>query len=260
MKKPNGKLSRYSVLLFYLFLLLVWQALYLIRVIPDYLFPSPWQVARRLFELATDGLLWPSVRETLIRMAAGFAVAAAIGLIIGLLMGTSVIVNRCLRSLFLGLQTLPTAAWVPVSLLIFGLKEEGIYFVILMSGMPAVAIATSDGIAHIPPIYIRAGRTLGTSRLAMPFSIILPAALPGIVTGIKLGWTLGWHGAVSAELIKSSVGLGYLLYMGRELNDASQVIGIMVITILIGLLLDRFVFGLVEKRIRKRWGLLKTDE
>ncbi len=74
----------------------------------------------------------------------------------------------------------------------------------------------------------------------MPHRIIMPAALPGIVTGIKLGWTLGWHGAVSAELIKSSVGLGYLLYMGRELNDASQVLGIMVLTILLACCLTDF--------------------
>jgi len=192
-------------------------------------------------------------------MVIGFAVAALIGLLIGLLMGMSRLVNNCLRSLFLGLQTLPTAAWVPVSLLLFGLKEEGIYFVILMSAMPAVAIATSDGILQIPPIYLRAAKTLGASPLAMPLTVILPAALPSIVTGIKLGWTLGWHGAVSAELIKSSVGLGYLLYMGRELNDASQVIAIMLITILVGLLLDRFVFGLVQQRIRLRWGLEKHE-
>jgi NitT/TauT family transport system permease protein len=93
----------------------------------------------------------------------------------------------------------------------------------------------------------------------MPFRVILPAALPRIVTGIKLGWTLGWHGAVSAELIKSSVGLGFLLYMGRELNDASQVLGIMVVTILFGLLLDRFLFGLIDVRIRRRWGLLASS-
>jgi len=121
--------------------------------------------------------------------------------------------------------------------------------------MPAVAIATSDGILQIPPMYIRAAKTLGTSPIAMPLTVILPAALPIIVTGIKLGWTLGWHGAVSAELIKSTVGLGYLLSMGREVNDAAQVIGIMVVTILVGLLLDRFFFGLIEGRIRRRWGL-----
>jgi NitT/TauT family transport system permease protein len=244
---------------FYIFLLAGWQALYAFGAIPDYLFPSPWQVARRLWELAADGLLWPSIRTTLVRMVIGFAVAAMLGLVIGLFMGMSRVVNNCLRSLFLGLQTLPTAAWVPVSLLLFGLKEQGIYFVILMSATPAVAIATSDGILEIPPIYIRAAKTLGTSFWAMPLTVILPAALPSIVTGIKLGWTLGWHGAVSAELIKSSVGLGYLLYMGRETNDTSQVIAIMLITILVGLLLDRFVFGLIQRRIRLRWGLEKHE-
>ncbi len=90
--------------------------------------------------------------------------------------------------------------------------------------------------------------------------VIMPAALPGIVTGLKLGWTLGWHGAVSAELIKSSVGLGYLLYMGRELNDAAQVIGIMIVTIIFGLILDRFLFGSIEGRIRRRWGLTGEED
>jgi len=255
MSRANGKSYKYYVLGFYVILFSAWQLLYTFGAIPEYLFPSPLQVARRLAELGTEGLLWPSIKATLVRMVIGFAVAAVIGLFIGLLMGTSRIVNSCLKSLFLGLQTLPTAAWVPVSLLLFGLKDEGIYFVILMSSMPAVAIATSDGILQIPPIYIRAAKTLGTSRLAMPFTVILPAALPSIVMGLKLGWTLGWHGAVSAELIKSSVGLGFLLSMGRELNDASQVIGIMVVTILVGLLLDRFVFGLIETRIRRKWGL-----
>lgn len=259
MSSANGKSTKVYVIGFYVLLFGVWQSLYEFGAIPDYLFPSPLQVARRLWELSTDGLLWPSIKATLVRMGIGFAVAAGIGLFIGLLMGTSRIVNSCLKSLFLGLQTLPTAAWVPVSLLLFGLKEQGIYFVILMSAMPAVSIATSDGILQIPPLYIRAAKTLGTSTLAMPFTVILPAALPGIVTGIKLGWTLGWHGAVSAELIKSTVGLGYLLYMGRELNDAAQVIGIMVVTIMVGLLLDRFCFGLIEKRIRHRWGLDKEE-
>src|SRR6266481_7862423 len=251
--------TKVYVVALYVFLLVSWQSLYSFGAIPDYLFPSPKQVAVRLWEMAIEGLLWPSIKATLVRMVIGFSSAACIGLFIGLLMGTSRIVNSCLKSLFLGLQTLPTAAWVPVSLLLFGLKEEGIYFVIIMSAMPAVATATSDGILEIPPIYLRAAKTLGASPLAMPLTVILPAALPSIVTGIKLGWTLGWHGAVSAELIKSSVGLGYLLYMGRELNDASQVVGIMVLTILVGLLLDRFVFGLIQRRIRLRWGLEKHE-
>src|SRR5438876_11042574 len=253
--KAKEQRIKYYVLGFYFVLFAVWQLLFSIRIIPDYLLPSPIQVSKRLWELTSDGYLWPSLKATFERMGIGYGIAASLGLAIGLFMGMSRIVDSCLKSLFLGLQTLPTAAWVPVSLLIFGLSDRGIYFVIIMSAMPAVAIATSDGILQIPPIILRAARTLGTPAYAMPFRVVFPAALPGIVTGVKLGWTLGWHGAVSAELIKSSIGLGYLLYMGRELNDASQVVGIMLLTILFGLLLDRFLFGVIEKRIRLRWGL-----
>jgi NitT/TauT family transport system permease protein len=100
-----------------------------------------------------------------------------------------------------------------------------------------------------------AGRVGGSNAGVAAENFILPAALPGIVTGIKLGWTLGWHGVVSAELIKSSVGLGFLLYMGREMNDAALVIGMMIVMIFFGLLLDQFLFGKIEGRIRRRWGL-----
>jgi|SRR5262245_25694548 len=258
MKLPEQHI-KYYVFGFYLLIVTIWEGFCLAEIIPDYLFPSPLQVAIRLQELVTDNYLWPSVKATFYRMAVGFSISALSGLLIGLIMGMSHVVNSCLKSLFLGLQTLPTAAWVPVSLLIFGLSENGIFFVIIMSSAPAVAIATSDGIQHIPPIYLRVARTLGTASYAMPVRVILPAALPSIVTGMKLGWTLAWHGGVSAELIKSSVGLGYLLYMGRELNDSAQVIGIMVLTILFGLLLDRFVFGWIQKRILLRWGLLQKS-
>jgi NitT/TauT family transport system permease protein len=234
--------------------LLLWQAVSSLALLPSYAFPSPVQVGSRLVELTADGSLWPSVRASLVRMALGFSVSAALGLLLGLAMGMSETVSTCLRSLFLGLQTLPSAAWVPISLLVFGLSDTAIYFVIVMSSTTAMAIATADGIAHIPPVLLRAAQTLGTTRRAMSTRVVLPAALPSIVTGIKLGWTLGWHGVVSAELIKSSVGLGFLLHAGRELNDAAQVIGVMLVTVLIGLTLDRLLFAAVERRVRARWG------
>jgi NitT/TauT family transport system permease protein len=248
--------NRLAVILFYAVLLASWQAVFDAGFLPKYAWPSPVMVSEKLWELATDGILWPSVKATLLRMFLGFGISALIGLAFGLLMGTNSIIYRALRSLFLGLQTLPSVAWVPISLLIFGLKDQGIYFVIIMSSVSAVAISAADGICNIPPLYLRAAQTLGTPRRAMWYRVIMPAALPSLITGIKLGWTLGWHGAVAAELIKSSVGLGFLLHMGRELNDVSQVIGIMLVTIFIGLLVDRFVFGKIEYRIRRQWGLI----
>jgi NitT/TauT family transport system permease protein len=235
--------------------LLLWQAVSSLALLPSYACPSPtlrpsaaawWSSRGRLAVAERQGL--PGAHGP------GFLVSAALGLMLGLAMGMSETVNTCLRSVFLGLQTLPSAAWVPISLLVFGLSDTAIYFVIVMSSTTAMAIATADGISHIPPVLLRAAQTLGTTRRAMSTRVVLPAALPSIVTGIKLGWTLGWHGVVSAELIKSSVGLGFLLHAGRELNDAAQVIGVMLVTVFIGLILDRLLFAAVERRVRIRWG------
>ncbi|MDB6057347.1 MAG: transporter, rane protein, partial [Verrucomicrobiales bacterium] len=121
--KSAPKNSTWLVLSFYCSLLILWQVLASARFAPDYLFPSPVQVIHRLIELAQDNLLWPSIKATLLRMVFGFLLAAAIGLVVGIAMGTSWIVNKTLKSLFLGLQMLPTAAWVPLSLLIFGLSD-----------------------------------------------------------------------------------------------------------------------------------------
>jgi NitT/TauT family transport system permease protein len=255
MNETKQALKNISVLAAFLAaVLLIWQVVSSLALLPSYAFPSPAHVGSRLVELAADGSLWPSVKASLVRMALGFSISAALGLLLGLAMGMSETVGTCLTSVFLGLQTLPSAAWVPISLLVFGLSDTAIYFVIVMSSTTAMAIATADGIAHIPPVLLRAAQTLGTTRRAMSTRVVLPAALPSIVTGIKLGWTLGWHGVVSAELIKSSVGLGFLLHAGRELNDAAQVIGVMLVTVFIGLILDRLLFAVVERRVRARWG------
>ncbi len=244
-----------GLIAFLLLLVAAWQVAFSARLLPAYAFPSPVAVANRLVELAQDGSLAASAKASLLRMGLGFGLSAALGLMIGLSMGLSAPVSRLLKSLFLGVQTLPSVAWVPIALLLFGLRDAAIYFVIVMSSAAAMAIATADAIANVPPHYVRAARTLGVSGLAMGYRVVLPAALPQVVGGFKLGWTLGWHGVVSAELVKSSVGLGFLLYMGRELNDAAQVVGIMLVTVAIGLLVDRLFFGWLERAIRVRWGL-----
>ena len=115
MRSVPEKRIKYYVIGFYLLIFGVWQALYSAGIIPDYLFPSPVQVARRLWELTTENYLWPSLKATFARMGIGFSISASIGFFIGLMMGMSRVMNSCLKSLFLGLQTLPTAAWTPAT-------------------------------------------------------------------------------------------------------------------------------------------------
>jgi NitT/TauT family transport system permease protein len=246
------------VLLFFGGLLGVWQLVTMLRWLPFYVFPSPAEVWVSLVALTSDGVLWRSMAASLQRMLIGFGLAALLGVALGLSMGISQTFRDCLKALFLGIQTLPSAAWVPIALLVFGLSNAAVYFVVVMSSMAAIAVATSDGISRIPPVYLRAAQCMGASRMQMAWSVVLPAALPNILTGLKLGWTMGWHGVVSAELIKSSIGLGFLLHMGRELNDAGQVVGIMLVTIAIGMLVDRLLFTWVEREISRRWGFQST--
>jgi NitT/TauT family transport system permease protein len=256
MRRAGGGLRGVLVPVAFIFgLAVVWQLVYALKVAPSYSLPAPAAVLARLGELAGDGSLWVSARASLLRMALGYAVAAVLGLVLGLAMGVVPVIGRGLRSLFLGIQTLPSAAWVPIALLLFGLGDGAIYFVIVMSSTAAMAIATSDAVAAVPPVYPRVARNLGAGTLEIGVKVMLPAALPGIITGLKLGWTLAWHGVVSAELIKSTVGIGFLLHMGRELNDAAQVVGIMLVTIAIGIALDHLLFSWIERRVRTRWGL-----
>ena len=87
---------------------------------------------------------------------------------------------------------------------------------------------------------------------------ILPAALPSILTGLKLGWSFAWRSLMAGELLYVSLGLGHLLNMGRELNDMSRVLAVMLVIITIGLLVDRAIFAPIEDRVRERWGLAQA--
>jgi NitT/TauT family transport system permease protein len=119
----------------------------------------------------------------------------------------------------------------------------------------SVSISTADGVRNTPPLYLRAARTMGASGTPLYTRVVLPAALPSILSGMKLGWSFAWRSLMAAELLYITKGLGFALSMGRELNDMSRVIAVMLIIITIGLFVDRAVFAPLELQVRERWGL-----
>jgi NitT/TauT family transport system permease protein len=125
-----------------------------------------------------------------------------------------------------------------------------------MGAILSITIATESGVRSLPPLYLRAGKTMGARGLALYLDVILPAALPYIVSGLKQGWSFAWRSLMAAELIYVNLGLGQMLMMGRELNDMSQVVGVMLVIIIIGVVVDRGVFARVEQRLRNQWGLV----
>ncbi|GAB64023.1 ABC transporter permease component [Candidatus Jettenia caeni] len=191
------------------------------------------------------------------RIAIGYGISIVIGVLLGLLIGRIRIFEETLGSLISGLQTLPTICWLPLALLWFGLNDKAIIFLVAMGAVLSITIATDAGIKSVPPLYIRAAKTMGARGLNLYFEVILPAALPYIITGMKQGWSFAWRSLMAGELLIVCLGLGHLLMIGRELNDMSQVIAVMIVIIIIGILVDRLFFVKMEKHIRERWGLAK---
>jgi NitT/TauT family transport system permease protein len=115
-----------------------------------------------------------------------------------------------------------------------------------------------DGRKQMPKIYGMAGRNLGARGFPLFWHVLLPASLPYIVSGLKQGWAFAWRSLITAEMLYLSLGLGQLLMMGRDLNDMSQVIAVMMLIIAIGYVVDGLVFKTIERRLQHKWGLVSA--
>jgi NitT/TauT family transport system permease protein len=137
----------------------------------------------------------------------------------------------------------------------FGLTEKAILFVVIMGSLLSVTISMETGRKQLPKIYTMAGRNLGARGFNLFWHVTLPASLPYIVTGLKQGWAFAWRSLISGEMIFVTLGLGQLLMMGRDLNDMSQVIAVMILIVALGYLVDGVFFKTIERRLQQRWGL-----
>lgn len=221
------------------------------------LLPPPEAVGQYLWGALWDGTLVSASVVTLKRLLIGYFIGVAIGMSLGLLVSTSNLFEDTIGALALGLQTLPSVCWVPLALLWFGQTEMAMLFVVIMGTLWSVIIATDNGVGNVPPIFARAARTMGSKGLHTWFNVILPASLPFIVSGMKQGWAFAWRSLMAAEIyvtILTGFGLGQLLHYGRELNAMDQVIGVMLLIVVIGLLVDKIVFAPWERFLHRRWG------
>lgn len=235
----------------------VWQGLSSLGVWNELLFPSPGQVGEALWKGVADRTLIVATLTSLKRLAIGYGLALAIGVPLGLLLGRIRWLDDTIGAVALGLQALPSICWLPLAVLWFGLNELATQFVVIMGSLMAVTLATRDGVNIIPPLYVRAGRVLGSRGWRIYRYVIFPAALPAILTGAKLGWSFAWRSLMAAELLYTGVGLGSTLMMGRELHNMALVVAAMGVIMALGLLTDRVFFGALERSLYLRWGTLR---
>ena len=242
-------------IVFYVIIVIIWQTIAMSNIWPNNIFPSPFEVGEDLVYMVSDGSLFFGIGITIVRLIVGLGIAIAGGIILGIFMARIETVNQTIGSLVLGLQSIPSIAWVPLAILWFGLSDGGIIFVTAIGAMFAVTINTYTGIKNIDPHFVEAARNMGAKGTQLITNVLLPAAFPYMISGFKQGWAFAWRGVIGAELLFSFLGLGFLLNVGRQLNEVSQVIAIMLVIMIIGMAVDGFVFKKIENKVMSRWGL-----
>lgn len=248
-------------ILFFVGLILLWQLLYTAACdwfswAKPYAIPNPAGVIRCFLLLLLDKTLLSAIWGSMLRVVTGFFIAIFLGILLGIGIVNSSYLAQNLKPLILGIQTLPSICWVPFAILWFGLSESAIIFVVVMGSAFGIALAIESSIKNIPPIYIKAAKTMGVDSYRLYRYVIFPAALPAFIGGLKQGWSFAWRALMSGEVMSASVGLGYTLMVGRDLADINQVMTVMLVIIFIGILIDKGIFTAVEHRILKKRGLL----
>ncbi|BFV59938.1 ABC transporter permease [Kitasatospora sp. CMC57] len=240
--------------------LVVWQLAFSLKLTAEYKLPSPGMVWAALADLWTKGTLFSIIWTSLWRGLSGFVAAVIIGTPIGLLVAQVRPVRAAIGPILSGLQSLPSVAWVPAAVIWLGVNNSTMYAVILLGAVPSVANGLVAGIDQVPPLLLRAGRTMGATGLTRARHVLLPGALPGYLAGLKQGWAFSWRSLMAAELIAASpdlgVGLGRFLENQREFNDMSGVLLGIILILIVGVAIDLLFFSPLERRVLRNRGLL----
>src|SRR6202521_5294161 len=239
----------------------VWQVVVWSGWKPDYVLPGPLPVFQRLAQDLRKVNFDLGVAITLRRALIGYAIAVAIGSVLGILVARVAVLRKAIGSAILGLQSMPSIAWFPLAILLFGLNETAIFFVVILGAAPSVAGGLLSGVDHVQPLLIRVGRVMGARGLRLYRHVILPAAMPAFVGGLKQGWAFAWRSLMAGEIIGivgHQLSLGQQIQFARDFADAEQLLAIIIVIFVIGVVIDS-LFGTLDRAIRRRWGLLGSE-
>ncbi|MCX0246879.1 ABC transporter permease [Streptomyces drozdowiczii] len=240
--------------------LVVWQLLVWGEVTEDYKLPAPSAVWDSAHDMWLQGTLLDVVWTSISRGLLGFLLSVAIGTPLGLLVARVKFVRAAIGPILSGLQSLPSVAWVAPAVIWLGLNDSMMFAVILLGAVPSIANGLVSGVDQVPPLFLRAGRTLGATGLRGTWLIVMPAALPGYLAGLKQGWAFSWRSLMAAEIIASSpdlgLGLGQLLENGRNNADMPGIFLAILLILFVGIAIDLLIFSPLERWVLRSRGLL----
>ena len=246
-------------LLIPLVLILIWQGLSSIQIIPSYKLPSPIEIVLGFKDLLIVGvppgnLLHNHMLYSLYRVALGYAIAALLAIPLGLLMGWSPGLLRMIRPLFELVRPIPPLAWIPIAILWFGIGIKSAAFIIFLGAFFPILLNTISGVLSIHPILIEAARTLHAREKDIFLKVLLPGAVPSIFVGMRIGIGIGWMTLVAAEFtgVKEGYGLGYMIMTARDIQRPDEILAGMLVIGVIGLLIDIGLRATESRMIRWR--------
>jgi sulfonate transport system permease protein len=239
------------------FLILIWQGLSSIQLIPSYKLPSPVEIVLGFKDLLIVGvppghLLHYHMLYSLYRVALGYTIAALLAIPLGLLMGWSAVLLKMIRPLIELIRPIPPLAWIPIAILWFGIGIKSAAFIIFLGAFFPILLNTISGVLSINPILVEAARTLHAKEKDVFLKVLLPGAVPSIFVGMRIGIGIGWMTLVAAEFtgVKEGYGLGYMIMTARDIQRPDEILSGMLVIGFIGLLIDIGLRTTESKMIR----------
>lgn len=254
----NGKIYEGIQFIFpFIVVLIMWEAIVDLKLTT--LLPSPHQLIIRFYQLSFQKhVLEKHLYYSLYRLIMGYLLSTIFGIVAGALIGIKKIISDIFSPVLGLLISIPTIAWVPVLLITLGLGDRTVIVAIFLGGFFEVAYSTINGIRMVNENLVNAARIMGANKLKIFSHVLLPGAMTSIIPGLRLAIGYSWRALVGAEMLSAMIkwGIGKMIYEARFWNDViTMFLGLTIIGIM-GMLLDRFIMGYVEKATIEKWGMV----
>jgi len=240
---------------------LIWWLAVALGLFPRAVLPSPSDVGAALFDWAFgdrangpySGTLLDAVMASGYRVLVGYAIAAVLGILIGIPTGFFRVLGKIVEPLITLFRPIPITAWVPLSLVFFGFGFKSALFLVALGSFFPIVVNTIEGVRGASRTLVRVGRMLGANQIELLWHFILPASLPSIFVGLRLGMGLAWVLVIVAELLSVKSGIGYTLLDAYSFNRYDVIIAAMITLGVMGFLSDRIIVAI--QRVMLRWHL-----
>lgn len=212
----------------------------------------PDRAAEALVGLVVHGQLWPHLAASARRVAIGLALCGVIGLPVGLVVGSLPAAARLTGPVFQFIRMISPLAWTPLAIILLGVGDAPVYFLIAIAGVWPIVLNTASGLAALDPRWLTVGRSLGANRLELWTTVVWPGIRPHVLTGLRLSVGLAWIVLVPAEMLGVDSGLGYFILDARDRFAYAELAAVMVVVGLCGFLLDTLARAVFSERRRRR--------